>query len=539
MLKNYLLILALIFANCKFGAAQEWHRIYFSNKSTIVSSVFESYDKGYVLGGDFESGGIPSQGMIIKSNINGEMIWYKTVSYLNDYTSIVDINETYEQGFILTGITGEQTNQHNPFIMKLNSCAEPEWCRIYNTPNPNDEWGESIWQIPGGYVALFLAYGEDPVNERIWMYRLDNSGDLIWKQVYAQSDTAIIDELSVKMFLTPDYHFIINGNCYYPNPGSPLPIILRPFIIKTDSAGALEWELPWAIVSGQNYYGESNNSVTDNHGMIYSSGRHIIIGGANPGDKPCMIKTDANGNEINYTDLFPNSEMGTTYTISMFVDSTLAIGYFWTDTINMSYEGNVGVVKCDRSGSILKNKIMFVSQNLFSDEVVTFDNKLLLVGGFWEGLWQSHAYKLNSNLEYDSVYNHPFVYDSLCPHPILSDTIPLGCMLVGLEEHTDQSESTEMLVYPNPVSEILHVELPDQLKTTGKSNYFNITTFYSRWNSVELEIYNLFGERLYSRQIPFAEKEIGINVSGWQKGMYVIRLVYDNATLGTAKMIKN
>jgi hypothetical protein len=531
MLKNHILSLILTLFYCQLGAAQEWHRIYFPTKPNVTLSVFEAYDKGYVLGGNFQPNSIPTNGLIIKTDINGQMLWSKTVSSINDWTRVKDINATYENGFIITGITGEQSNQHNPYIMKLNSCAELEWCRIYNTPNPNDEWGQSIYQVPGGYIAFFYTYGINPDNERIWLYRLDSDGNLLWKQVYAQSDTAIYEAEGIRLYLTPDYNYIINGVCYYPDPGIPLPLILRPFIINADSTGALEWEIPWTVVNGENFYGESYNSVTDTHGMIYSSGRHIIIGGANPGDKPCLIKTDPIGNEISYTDFFPNSSMGGTHTINWLSDSTLVLGY--------GYDGNVGAIKCDRNGNILTIKPILTGQQLFSDAVTTFDDKLLLVGGFWDGIWRSHAYKLNSNLEFDSVYNHPYVYDSLCPHPIPSDTIPLGCVLVGVTEHSDQAEHTEMLVFPNPVSDILHIVLPDQLKTEVKSEHFNITTFRSRWDNVDLEVYNLFGERVFSRQIPFAEKEIGINTSGWQKGMYVVRLVYNNATLGTIKIIKN
>ncbi|MCK9423836.1 MAG: hypothetical protein M0Q38_14695 [Bacteroidales bacterium] len=247
---------------------------------------------------------------------------------------------------------------------------------------------------------------------------MDNNSDLLWKQVYAQSDTLIYDEISVRMCVTPDYHFIINGFCWYPDPETITPQILRPFIIKTDRTGTLEWELPWSIVNAENFYGMSYNSITDNQGTIYSSCRHILLSGSNTGDKPCMLKTDVNGNEVSYTDFFPESETGTTHTINWLVDSTMVLGYGWSDTI--SFDAMIGVVKCDRSGNIIQTKPMFTSQHFFSDAQTTFDNKLLLVGGFWDGIWRSHAYKLNSNLEYDSVYTQPRVYDSLCSHPVPS-----------------------------------------------------------------------------------------------------------------------
>ncbi|MBN1198242.1 MAG: hypothetical protein JXA23_02740, partial [Bacteroidales bacterium] len=33
--------------------------------------------------------------------------------------------------------------------------------------------------------------------------------------------------------------------------------------------------------------------------------------------------------------------------------------------------------------------------------------------------------KVNSDLEYDSIYTQPFTYDSLCPHPIISTPVEL------------------------------------------------------------------------------------------------------------------
>lgn len=516
--------------------AQQWHRIYFPNKSSVINSVFESNDKGYTLGGNYQPGGTPSNGLIIKTDINGNMLWSKTVSSSGDFTRICDLNSTTDKGYIITGITGEQSLFFNPFIMKLNGCAELEWCRIFNTPNENQEWGQSIWQIPGGYIALFLAYGDDPQNERIWLYRVDNEGDLVWKQVYAQTDSAIYDENSVRMCLTNDYHFVINGFCYYPDPGSPWPQILRPFIIKTDSTGTVEWELPWALINGENYYGESYASVTDNQGTIYSSARHIVHGGPSPGDKPCLIKTDANGNEIGYADFFPTVAIGSTSSINWFADSSIALGAFWTDQVG--YDGNVGVVKCTRSGNLIKSKPMFISQHLFADAVTTFDNKLLLAGGFFDGIWRSHAYKLNSELEYDTLYSHPFVYDSVCSHPIPSDTILMDCVVVGLGEQEKSSENTSMVVYPNPASDLIQIRFPEQIMTRQKAISFTISTYHSLWKELKLEIYDLYSRMKINQTIPFDQKQITLRISNWMNGMYIVRLIYNNQVVASTKFIK-
>jgi hypothetical protein len=181
---------------------------------------------------------------------------------------------------------------------------------------------------------------------------------------------------------------------------------------------------------------------------------------------------------------------------------------------------------------------MFVSQHLFSDAVTTFDNKLLLVGGFWDGIWRSHAYKLNSDLEYDTLYSYPFVYDSLCPYPIASDTIPMDCVVVGINDPINNPDQETLKVYPNPVSDILHIEIPNYLKTELSNQVFNIITVYYQWHSVFLGITDLFGRNVYSKEIPQSDHKCDINVSGWDNGIYIIRLTYNHNTIATCKFVK-
>jgi hypothetical protein len=56
------------------------------------------------------------------------------------------------------------------------------------------------------------------------------------------------------------------------------------------------------------------------------------------------------------------------------------------------------------------------------------------------------------------------VYDSLCPYPIASDTITLDCEVVGMDEPFQNPETGRLKVYPDPTSDILHIEIPEKLK---------------------------------------------------------------------------
>jgi len=518
--------------------SQTWEKIYFANKRSIPHSVIESYDKGYIIAGEFnKSGGLPIGGYVLKTNINGDEIWHKTIGSQIESTAVFDINKTIENCFILTGVTGKLSPYYNPFIMKLNSCGENEWCRIYSSHETEwSSWGQSVHPVPGGYIALIWGYGHDIQQDRIWLFRLDEGGDLLWTQCYAKSDTMIDNEESATMIVTPDSHYLITGDCYYPDPIDPLYVILRPFLIKVDSTGAPEWELPWRSVMGESYAGQSYKSITDNAGMIYSSGRHIVLEGSNQGDKPAIIRTDNNGNELSYKDLIPGSVLGVTNTINWFADSTIVLGEGWLNT----YPGGdeyVGVVKVDRFGNIITSKQLFLSPSLFNSAATTFDNKIIMVAGIPTNHWTSHAYKLNSDLEYDSIYTRPFVYDSLCDHPIPSDTIDLDCVVVDVEEHFNQTEENNLKVYPNPASSVIQIEIPEKIILHPKTISFNVTTVHYQIRKARLEIYDLFGKKMFDKELQPSEKKLELNVSSWPKGMYVIRLVYNNETISGKKIL--
>ena len=161
----------------------------------------------------------------------------------------------------------------------------------------------------------------------------------------------------------------------------------------------------------------------------------------------------------------------------------------------------------------------------------------MLVAALYTNIWNTYAWKLNSNLEYDTIYSQPFVYDSLCPYPITSDTIPLDCEIVGLDEPLQNPETGRLKVFPNPAFNQLHIEIPDKLKSGKQNPMFTITTIWHQWRSASLQIYNLFGERLYSGPIRQDDRTLDLDVSAWPRGMYVVRLVYNGNTVASEKVL--
>jgi len=66
---------------------------------------------------------------------------------------------------------------------------------------------------------------------------------------------------------------------------------------------------------------------------------------------------------------------------------------------------------------------------------------------------------------------------------------------------------------------------------------FNLTTVYHQWRSATIEIYDLFGRRIFSTEVRQGDPQFETDVSSWQPGMYVVRLVYNGQTVGSEKVI--
>jgi len=474
----------------------------------------------------------------MKTNVNGYELWHKLIGSMTYTSGLWDVKQTSDGGYIMCGSSRKNTSNGDTFFAKTDPCLNIEWCRQYASSCNNIDLGQEVFELDNGYVMMVAQFGCDIENERIWLFRLDSSGTLLWENYFGQTDTLITNEISQGLTTHADGRYYISGSCWYPEAGSTTLYHEHPFIIKVDSTGIAEWELPWKDIPGSSilFRGEAFQSILDNKGTIYSCGRHYATAALPPyGDRPVLLKTDSAGNELAYKDLKDSTTLGLATTIDWFADSTIAVGAGWVTLGGMSTNA---VVKIDWNGNVLNTKDIFDNDYTFQDAVVTADNKLILVAGpYINNMYNTYAWKLNSNLEYDSIYTQPLVYDSLCPYPITSDTIPLDCEIVGLDEPLQNPETGRLKVFPNPAFNQLHIEIPDKLKSGKQSPMFTITTIYHQWRSASLEIYNLFGERLYSGPIRQDDRTLDLDVSSWPRGMYVVRLVYNKNTVASEKVV--
>jgi hypothetical protein len=506
---------------------QEWIRIYGSGKHATANYINEDYDKGYFILGSIKTF---KYGWIIKTDINGEALWDTKIGN-GKYNCIPEnIENTGDHGFVISGSFTKYDNVDDPYLMKFNSCAGLEWCKVLRTPGHID-YGQRVKPLSdGGYLFLTRYYGYDP-DSRIQLLKFSSTGELIWHQSFTPLDTLLFADDGSDLIITTQNEYLITGGCYYPNPGEPGGWI-RPYLIKSDSMGNPIWELPYGVDS--NYIGFSASSIENNVGTsFYTVGRQCHT---QTGDSPGLIKTSTGGSEQYYKPLMTGTTLGIANTINWFNDTVLIIGVSWSFTND---PGPVGMLKTDTLGNQIKMKEFLNLTNTLYSTVKTFDDKFVSIASdASDGHWKIYAFKVNPDLEYDTIYTHPFVYDSLCPYPIVSDTLEPECdLIVNIDEPFTNPETCRLKVYPNPARDKITIESPKYLIVNSGNTLFQSQTVHHKWQSATIEIYDLFGRRMFSKDVRQGEEELETDVSSWPRGMYVVRLVYNGQTVASEKVV--
>jgi len=525
--------ISLFFENSCFS--QDWIRIYDGDTNFYGERVFEYYDKGYLIAGHKETNSFNRYGWIMKSDVNGYFLWDKVIGDSEKSIQFSSLTFFPDGNIAVIGEINEQQH-HDPIIVTLNSCGEKQWCKIYDAVSQYG-FGRDIIALPdGGYMALFMNWVEAEENKPVWLFRLDESGDIIWQQYFPQD--SIFWYASVKeLDLSFDTTIILTGEAYTPDTTTPTPVFLRPIVVKVDLNENSVFELSWGREKG--YLGVGFSSAIDNKGNIYTGASHYRT--SQPyGDSPALLKTSTNGLQLFDSDLTDSTIAGGAGCIAWFQDSTLLLNGVWLGP-NPGDTMINGIIKADTLGNVLDQKDLFILNQGFSDATSTFNDKVVLVGGFVFEMpyWQTMMIKLTSDLEYDSIYTTPFTYDSLCPYPIVSDTIPLDdCeVIVDIDDPVDYPEKTKLHVYPNPAANRITIEMPKYLVRKTGNHGLTATTIYHQWKEVLLEVFDLFGRLIYSELIPQHEKTVVLDISTWSSGMYVTRMVFMNEVVGSVKFV--
>ncbi len=521
-----------------WGLAQKWE--YFigePNRNDYSQRIIEHYDKGYVITCTFTSGYNDGHGWIIKTDINGNLLWDKTIGV--DPDQVIIMKSLYDsQGNLYSfGTIDQEIDPFWPLAIKLNACGELQWCnQLYFEDNIKGQFYDAIKLDNGDLLALASMPNEDQ-HDMIYLFCISNEGEYKWRKSYASKDDYPLFEFRlgerIQFF---DNIYVISGYTYAPHPNYPTISSTRPMFIGIDTLFNEQWVLVFGMED--NMKGQALTSIPINDSLLMGVGRHRYADTAGVETKDAWAMFyNKQGEQIGYTvlnnDKFNNEVSESAfYEIEKMNDSLFIanVGLYSVELDNYTK----GVAIFDTTGNLYNYNIQLESSSS-AFMTKTFDNKYTIATSYLypDLTWDIYFYKINDSLEHDTVYPGNYTYDSLCTElPIQSSVIDIsGCDVITsmeeiptLEEFNNRKNSIVINAFPNPTS--------DGSVTLSFQN----TEYFQ---NMELKCFDVFGKEVHTEKVYRHQGESEIDISQWMKGVYFVIVYSESKPIGECKFVVN
>lgn len=526
-------------------SAQVWPRVYINQSdNTIPFCAYETYDDGIVILSCHFGESALTAGWVIKTDINGEILWERSLGSRTDYYSWFNMMQVTRDSGLIVALSTRYADLY-PFgiyadaaFMKLNPCGELDWCKILNEPGI-DNFGADVVETNDGYVGMYNNYhpgGGPPfsTDNPNTLVKFDKNGQILWKLNY--DDPLLRNENWWDILLLRDSTFLITGfGEYYDT--TLLRWFEKPLKINIDMEGnILDYSILYksidSIDGAQDFF-----TIESKNGHLYSAGV------TEPLHKTLRKQSLYEANP----QFFPLSDsLSYAYSLGWMQDSTIVIAGtmenpdFW-------FEHRVEVQIVDTMGTILHSRRLlddYTGPYYFVS--TTRDNKILATGSAehnpYGPMLNTMLFKLTSTLEDDIFDPTPRVYDYACPGGVaLHDTIGMEeCDIVVSAEHlATLPDIAVMAVYPNPVSDVFQVRLPEFIAIRNNNKGLNTALYQSNYQQQSvLQVFDLSGRFVTEQKLTQGQMVVQFDAERWVPGMYLLRLVYKDKTVGSAKVVK-
>ena len=413
---NKIYFTVFIWLFCFFSVnAQVWPKYYgLPNSKERAKDIIEAYDKGYLILGSY-----PQFSWLIKTDINGNVLWEKIIdNYPREAATAQAIEVTADGGILLCGMAlSGFSNKNCPFVMKLNACGEKEWCKIFEgSPNAFPVANDIKETESGDIVLLVNHFGSIP-QETIHLFKLDAEGEVIWKKAYATTYNHIGSGIKQgsRLIITAQNEYLVSGYGYWKHPWNPGgPVYIRPLYIMVESNGYEKWVLPVGL--SDTTYGRGKSSyqididrfvgVADKWlSSTVTTSQLLLINF--DGD---LLKNVVIDNES----ISPDITKGVPVYIEFLEDKAVLGGLYGNQTHGFATE--ILLDSAIFSNITIIEQIQHTNTGDIYNLSKSNSNKLVNQSNYYHSTIDSDIFlaKLNLNLEYDTAYTIPITYDSLC-----------------------------------------------------------------------------------------------------------------------------
>ncbi len=157
-----------------------WQRTFESVRFNWANSIIETSDNHLLLIGTSNQND-DHDILILKINTHGEFVWEKRIGTANLKEGATHALATHDNEIIIVGYQEQKSGERVINIFKINENAEVLWNKKFN----KDFWnlGTSISKNSLGlYIIGAYTYGDKKGNSTLWVFALNENGDLVWEK---------------------------------------------------------------------------------------------------------------------------------------------------------------------------------------------------------------------------------------------------------------------------------------------------------------------------------------------------------------------
>jgi hypothetical protein len=183
-----------------------WTRTLLTPDESVIFSVQQTYDHGYIMAGRYRTGTAPDLSIgVVKLDSTGNLSWSKVITSpgYNNYPNT--IKQTPDSGYVVWGTLNNTGTGIYANLIKLSPSGNIQWSKIYNRPSFIVMNGLGMEILNDGIISFSI--GDNNPYTGILM-KMDFNGNVIWSRSNANLNYTVGAFVS-KIHQTKDEGFVI------------------------------------------------------------------------------------------------------------------------------------------------------------------------------------------------------------------------------------------------------------------------------------------------------------------------------------------
>ena len=210
----------------------QWQKSYGGTGDDYSFSAQQTADGGYIMTGVTGSFGWAGDAWVLKLDAGGEIQWQKAYGG-NSYDRATSIQQTADGGYIMGGYTSSfGKDNSDPWILKLDTEGIIQWQRTCGGTGP-----EGLYDLRqtagGGYIVAVTTSSFGAGNADVWILKLDTGGNVQWQKIYG----SLGNENAESIQQTADGGYIMAGSTDFTDSGYH-----DAWVLKLDATGNIMWQ---------------------------------------------------------------------------------------------------------------------------------------------------------------------------------------------------------------------------------------------------------------------------------------------------------